>query len=380
LLAAGAALSASRAAAQARLPTHVACVGDSITAGYAASSSAAAYPSVLQTMFGASVQVRNFGHSGATMTTTGDLPYQSQPEYTAATSFVSGAGATSVVDVIIMLGTNDSKSQNWMTGTGTRAQQLVTDCSALVDHFATLPTHPVVYLALPPRAWANSYGISGTIIHDQILPLIRQVAAAKAVPVIDVDTPTASHPELFPDGVHPNDTGYALVAQVMHDGLLTAAGGQGGAGGGGGSGAGGAGGAAVDAGRVDGPPATGGAGGGAMDAGRADAAGPADAGVAGAGGAAFDAGRSDAAAPTDSGSGGAIGGSPGAIGGSTGTDAGVPTSGGSACSCRVPADHRGGSRGAALGLVALALSAACARARRRPARRLRGRQTSARAS
>jgi hypothetical protein len=106
-----------------------------------------------------------------------------------------------------------------------------------------------VYLALPPRAFANTYGISGTIIHDQMLPLIQQVAAAKEVPVIDVDTPTAPHPELFPDGVHPNDTGYALVAQVMYDGLRSAAVtggdagqvGQGGASGGGG-GTGGAGG------------------------------------------------------------------------------------------------------------------------------------------
>ena len=90
----------------------------------------------------------------------------------------------------------------------------------MVDHFATLSTHPLVYLALPPRAFANTYGISGTIIHDQIIPLINQVAAAKRVPVIDVDTPTAPHSEWFPDGVHPNDTGYMLVAQVMHDGLL----------------------------------------------------------------------------------------------------------------------------------------------------------------
>jgi lysophospholipase L1-like esterase len=219
-LALAAALPASRAAAQVPMPTHVACVGDSITFGLFASSPSASYPSVLQAMFGSSVQVGNFGHSGATMLSVGDLPYQMQTEYTNATTFVSGAGATAVVDVIIMLGTNDSKSYNWMVGTGTRAQQFVTDCGAMVDHFASLPTHPLVFLALPPRAFANTYGISGTIIHDQILPLIQQVAAAKGVPVIDVDTPTAPHPELFPDGVHPNDTGYALVAQVMHDGLL----------------------------------------------------------------------------------------------------------------------------------------------------------------
>jgi MYXO-CTERM domain-containing protein len=215
------------------MPTHVACVGDSITYGYMASSASASYPSVLQNLFGSSVKVMNYGHNSATMLSTGDLPYQTVTEYTAATTFVSGAGATAVVDVIIMLGTNDSKSYNWMVGTGTRAQQFVTDCGAMVDHFASLPTHPVVYLAFPPRAFANTYGISGTIIHDQILPLIQQVATAKGVPIIDVDTPTASLSNLFPDGVHPNDTGYALVAQVMHDGLLAprGTGGQGGAGG-----------------------------------------------------------------------------------------------------------------------------------------------------
>src|SRR4051812_5105871 len=230
-------LPASRATAQVRTPTHVACVGDSITYGYMASSASASYPSVLQNLFGSSVQVKNYGHNSATMLSTGDLPYQTLSEYTAATTFVSGAGTTAVVDVIIMLGTNDSKSYNWMSGTSTRAQQFVTDCGAMVDHFASLPTHPLVYLALPPRAFANSYGISGTIIHDQILPLIRQVATAKGVPIIDVDTPTAPHPELFPDGVHPNDTGYALVAQVMHDGLLAPRGngGQGGQSGQGGS-------------------------------------------------------------------------------------------------------------------------------------------------
>ena len=226
----GLSLCASQAAAQVRTPTHVACVGDSITYGYMASSASASYPSVLQKLFGSSVKVMNYGHNSATMLSVGDLPYQTLSEYTAATTFVSGAGTTAVVDVIIMLGTNDSKSYNWMSGTSTRAQQFVTDCGAMVDHFASLSTHPLVYLALPPRAFANTYGISGTIIHDQILPLIQQVAAAKGVPIIDVDTPTASHSELFPDGVHPNDTGYALVAQVMHDGLLAprGTGGQGG--------------------------------------------------------------------------------------------------------------------------------------------------------
>ena len=131
----------SRVAAQVPTPTHVACVGDSITAGLFASSPAASYPSVMQNLFGSAVNVQNFGHSGATMMTVADQPYQNTAEYTNATTFVAGAGASAVVDVVIMGGTNDSKSYNWMVGNGTRAQQFVTDCGALVDHFASQSTH-----------------------------------------------------------------------------------------------------------------------------------------------------------------------------------------------------------------------------------------------
>ena len=118
-----------------------------------------------------------------------------------------------------------------MVDAGTRVEQFRTDCAAMVDHFAQLATHPLVYLALPPTAYNNSYQISGTVIHDQIVPILEQVAAAKGIPTIDVNTTTAGHPELFPDGVHPNDDGYKLVAQVMYAGLLSP--GDGGFGGGG---------------------------------------------------------------------------------------------------------------------------------------------------
>ena len=320
----GISLWASQAQAQVRMPTHVACVGDSITYGYMASSASASYPSVLQTLFGSSVKVMNYGHNSATMLSVGDLPYQTLTEYTAATTFVSGAGATAVVDVIIMLGTNDSKSYNWMVGTGTRAQQFVTDCGAMVDHFASLPTHPLVYLAFPPRAFANSYGISGTIIHDQILPLIQQVATAKGVPIIDVDTPTASLSNLFPDGVHPNDTGYALVAKVMHDGLLAprGSGGQGGqsgsAGRAGASGQGGQGGKAGQGGK-SGSSGSSGSGGAAGSGGRG---GGQQGGASGAGGTSASGGRGG----TGQGSGGSGGASQG--GGRAGNGQGGSQSGG----------------------------------------------------
>jgi lysophospholipase L1-like esterase len=208
-----------------RVPTHVACVGDSITYGYGASNqSTKSYPATLQTLFGSSVQVKNFGRNAATMLSApyGDLPYEDQPEYSAATSFVSGAGANAVVDVIIMLGTNDSKNFNWApSGKPKNDQQFLTDYRAMVEHFGALPSKPQIFLALPLSTGNNACcSIDGAVIKNEVLPLVKQLAAEKKLPTIDLNTPTTGHPEYFSDGVHPTDAAYALVAKWMQDGLL----------------------------------------------------------------------------------------------------------------------------------------------------------------
>ena len=213
-------LISARAAAQPRMPQYVACVGDSITAGYGASVPEAAYPADSRTLFGGAAVVLNYGHSGATMLSTGDVPYLQQPEYATATTYLTNLGAGSIVDVIIMFGANDSKAYNWTPGGMSMSAQFAADTAAMVDHFASLPSHPVVYLALPPSIYTNTFGISDAVVHDQIIPILNQVAADKGIPTIDVNTPTAGHSEDFSDGVHPTDAGYQLVAQVMHDGLL----------------------------------------------------------------------------------------------------------------------------------------------------------------
>jgi lysophospholipase L1-like esterase len=209
-------------AAQTRVPTHIACVGDGITYGTGASTSAANYPSTLAQLFGPTTKVQDFGRPGATMQTTGDLPYEKQPVYATATSFVSSAGPTAVVDVIIMLGTNDSKAQNWTGDGGTSAMQYATDYAAMIDRFVGLSTHPIVYVALPPTAHSTAFGVNEGILETEIIPTIRQVAQQKGMPMIDVHTPTAAHPEYFGDGINPNDTGYKVIAQIMHDSLLGA--------------------------------------------------------------------------------------------------------------------------------------------------------------
>ena len=91
----------------------VGCVGDSITAGYKASSRQTTYPSVLQALLGDGYKVTNMGEGGATMRAGADSPYWLRRSYQTLTS--------NRWDILIlMLGTNDAKDSssrgppNWL--------------------------------------------------------------------------------------------------------------------------------------------------------------------------------------------------------------------------------------------------------------------------
>lgn len=65
-----------------RTPIKVACVGNSVTFGYKLPDrKTQAYPVRLQQMLGNGYDVRNFGHSGATLLNKGHNPYMKLPEF-----------------------------------------------------------------------------------------------------------------------------------------------------------------------------------------------------------------------------------------------------------------------------------------------------------
>ena len=69
----------------------VACIGNSVTYGYRHKEPAkTSYPSQLQQMLGDKYEVRNFGHSGATLLNKGHRPYINLHEYKAALAFSLG--------------------------------------------------------------------------------------------------------------------------------------------------------------------------------------------------------------------------------------------------------------------------------------------------
>jgi acyl-CoA thioesterase I len=367
---------AGQAQAAVRTPTHVACVGDSITAGYLASDPATkSYPAQLQMLFGSQVSVKNFGRNSTTMLSKGygDLPYEDQPEYQAATNFVKGAGASAVVDVVIMLGANDSKPYNWApAGKPKNDQQYLTDYRAMVEHFLALSPKPEVFLALPLATGTSPCcSISGTVIHDEQLPLIKQLAQEKSLPIIDFNTPTATHPEYFTDGVHPTDAGYAVVAKLAHDGLLQdlAALSGGGMGGAGGMGAlGGAGGMAGRGGSAGSSTAGGAGGSGGSNASSGGSSGGAGSGnSAGAAGVAALGGAGPAAGGAQNAGGAGASGSPASAGsgplGAAGSAAQGPEQSGDSSGCSVsgPGEH-----GAFASLISLTALLALIGLRRRP--------------
>ena len=71
--------------------TKVACIGNSVTYGYGHKEPAkTSYPSQLQQMLGEKYEIRNFGHSGATLLNKGHRPYINLHEYKAALAFSLG--------------------------------------------------------------------------------------------------------------------------------------------------------------------------------------------------------------------------------------------------------------------------------------------------
>ena len=222
VFAAGASILSAAGCADETWPTHVACVGDSITFGDGASAPGETYPAALQGMLGSSTVVENFGHSGATALGpgAGNLPYESLPEYAAATSFVTQAGPDARVGVVVLLGANDSKAALW--DAPGRSERFRTDYAQIVDHFASLPTHPTVYVATPLGVGAlPCCGIRGDVLTRGITPIVQQLANERSLPIVDLSTIVVRHPELLVDGVHPNDKGYQALATKVKETLTS---------------------------------------------------------------------------------------------------------------------------------------------------------------
>jgi acyl-CoA thioesterase-1 len=187
---------------------RVACVGDSITYGAGVENRETNnYPAVLGRLLGPKFETGNFGVSGATLLKKGDKPYWNEPAFKAVDEYAPDA-------VVLKLGTNDSKPQNWKYGS-----DFEQDLQAMIRHFESLPSHPRIWLCLPVPVYQTNWGINEPVVKGEIIPKIRKVAVLERVPVIDLYSALSHHPEMFPDMIHPNAAGARVIARTVQAAL-----------------------------------------------------------------------------------------------------------------------------------------------------------------
>jgi len=180
---------------------RVACIGNSITIG---SGGSTAWPQQLGQRLGPHYNVRNFGVSGTTLLTHGDFPYRNEAAFLQAQDFDPHI-------VIITLGTNDSKPQNRVF-----INEFFMDYLDFIEVLRKDGRDPQFYIARPCPVFGDGggSGINGVVLHEQIEPIVDSVRVAAGGFMIDFYRAMLSHSDLFPDGIHPNTSGYAMMADT----------------------------------------------------------------------------------------------------------------------------------------------------------------------
>ena len=199
---------------------RVACIGDSITYGAGiADRERDSYPAVLQRLLGAGYDVRNFGQNGRTVlkdAANGDnRGYVNQAVFRAACAFRPDI-------VVCNLGINDISDFAWnlfpagAEQTNAFAAAFVRDYREILASFAREGRAPRLYLWSPlcplfegQRYFGSPrYGVIQSALHRA-----AQEAGAKEIDLHALFEPPAQGARFFPDHLHPNAEGAAMIAE-----------------------------------------------------------------------------------------------------------------------------------------------------------------------
>lgn len=186
----------------------VACVGDSITYGHGITNwPKNNYPEVLQRLLGEEYHVNSYGVSGRAVQDRADSPYRDIPHYQQSLAYDADV-------VVFMMGTNDSKPQNWVDG-----ENFKRDLEILLDDYADsriiLCTPAAAFFMDDSTGNATSFDIQPAVV-EEITQIVRDVAQERQLELLDIYALTLDHPEWFAkDGVHPSNDGAAAIAEAV---------------------------------------------------------------------------------------------------------------------------------------------------------------------
>ncbi len=190
---------------------HVACIGDSITNGdWIPNCFARSYPSVLQKLLGKDYQVENYGLNDRTVMRISMVPFTYEPECIRSRQYLPEI-------VIILLGSNDSRSQNWVN-----KQEFKEEYRRLVQKYQELPENPRIILCTPPRVF--QIGIP-ELIKPEILSIVaeavRETAAELSLELVDLQEASRDWNTLYAlDGLHPDVNGARKIAGLVAEAIL----------------------------------------------------------------------------------------------------------------------------------------------------------------
>ncbi|SDA84852.1 Lysophospholipase L1 [Algoriphagus alkaliphilus] len=187
----------------AQSPIRIAFLGNSITQG-PGRDNPGSYPLQVGALLGDSYEVKNFGVSGRTLLKKGDFPIWNEPQFQEAKDFTPDV-------LVIKLGTNDSKPQNWA-----HKADFVNDYLDLIAEFRThMPADGKVYIVIPVPVTRENFGINPEVMNNEQRLMLYEIIQKSGAEAIDLYTPLMNKTELLPDGVHPNKEGLTIMANVI---------------------------------------------------------------------------------------------------------------------------------------------------------------------
>ena len=162
----------------------------------------------------------------------GDYPYMNEPAWRDALDFQPDV-------VVIKLGTNDSKPENWQYGSEFKQdlEQMIFTLRPYLKQYAPMSAKkakkalaaltkagtaakPQIYLCTPIPAFKSTWNINDSVIVNGVIPIQQEVAAKYGFKVIDLHTLFANDGDkMLDDGIHPDGKGAARMADIIAEAL-----------------------------------------------------------------------------------------------------------------------------------------------------------------